>query len=46
MRVRRLPLVVHSRRSELARRRRTTVSAVANDLLDKALPRWRMEREG
>jgi hypothetical protein len=29
----------------LARRRKTTVSAVANDLLDKALPRWRMERE-
>jgi hypothetical protein len=26
--------------------RQTTVSAVATDLLDKALPRFRVEREG
>src|SRR4051794_37582105 len=37
---------VHDRLWLLARQRRTTVSAVANDLLDKALPRWKMEREG
>ena len=37
---------VHDRLWLLARQRKTTVSAVANDLLDKALPRWRMEREG
>ena len=28
----------------LARQRKTTVSAVANDLLDKNLPRWKVER--
>jgi hypothetical protein len=35
---------VHDRLWMLARQRRTTVSAVANDLLDKALPRWEVKR--
>jgi hypothetical protein len=30
----------------LARQRRSTVSAVATELLDKALPRWTITREG
>jgi hypothetical protein len=30
----------------LARHRCTTASAVANDILDKALPRFKVEREG
>jgi hypothetical protein len=29
----------------LARQRRTTVSAVAIEILDKNPPRWRVERE-
>jgi hypothetical protein len=35
---------VHDRLWMLARQRKTTVSAVANDLLDKALPRWEVKR--
>jgi hypothetical protein len=30
----------------LARQRRQSVSAVANDLLDKSLPRWVVKKEG
>ena len=41
-----LPDEIHDRLWMLARQRKTTVSAVATDLLDKALPRWRVEREG
>jgi hypothetical protein len=37
---------VHDRLFLLARQRKTTVSAVANELLDKALPRWEMKRLG
>jgi hypothetical protein len=37
---------IHDRLWLLARQRRTTVSAVANDLLDKALPRWELKRQG
>lgn len=37
---------VHDRLWLLARQRRQTVSAVANDLLDKALPRWELKRQG
>jgi hypothetical protein len=41
-----LPDEVHDRLWLLARQRRTTVSAVATEILDKNLPRWRVEREG
>jgi hypothetical protein len=41
-----LPDDVHDRLWLLARQRRTTVSAVASDLLDRALPRFKVEREG
>jgi hypothetical protein len=37
---------IHDRLWLLARSRKTNVSAVACDILDKALPRWRVEREG
>ena len=37
---------VHDRLFLLARHRRQTVSAVANDLLDRALPRWELKRQG
>jgi predicted transcriptional regulator len=37
---------VHDRLWLLARQRKQTVSAVANELLDKVLPRWRVERDG
>jgi hypothetical protein len=37
---------VHDRLWLLARQRKQTVSAVANDLLDKALPRWELKRQG
>ena len=37
---------VHDRLWLLARDRRTTVSAVANNLLDKALPRFEVKRQG
>lgn len=41
-----LPDEIHDRLWLMARQKRTTVSAVATDLLDKALPRFRVEREG
>ncbi len=41
-----LPDSIHDRLRLLASQRRSTVSAVAADLLDKALPRFRVEREG
>ena len=41
-----LPDDIHDRLWLLARQRRTTVSAVAVEILDKNLPRWRVEREG
>lgn len=41
-----LPDEVHDRLKLLAFQRRTTVSAVATDILDKALPRFRVERDG
>jgi hypothetical protein len=41
-----LPDGVHDRLWLLARQRRTTVSAVAADILDKNLPRFKVEREG
>jgi hypothetical protein len=41
-----LPDEIHDRLWLLARQKRTTVSAVATELLDKNLPRWRVEREG
>jgi len=37
---------IHDRLWLLARQRRTTVSAVAADILDKNLPRFKVEREG
>jgi hypothetical protein len=37
---------VHDRLWMLARQRRQSVSAVANDLLDKSLPRWVVKKEG
>lgn len=37
---------VHDRLWLLSRQRKTTVSAVANELLDKALPRWELKRQG
>lgn len=41
-----LPDDIHDRLWLLARQRRTTVSAVATELLDRNLPRFRVEREG
>jgi hypothetical protein len=41
-----LPDDIHDRLWLLARQRRTTVSAVAADLLDRNLPRFKVEREG
>jgi hypothetical protein len=41
-----LPDEIHDRLWMLARQRRSTVSAVATELLDKALPRWTITREG
>lgn len=41
-----LPDDIHDRLWLLARAKKSTVSAVASDLLDKALPHWRVEREG
>ena len=40
-----LPDGIHDRLWLLARQRRATVSAVAADILDKSLPRFRVERE-
>ena len=37
---------VHDRLWLLARQRKQSVSAVANDLLDRALPRWELKRQG
>jgi hypothetical protein len=37
---------VHDRLWLLARQRKQTVSAVADDLLNKALPRWDLKRLG
>jgi hypothetical protein len=36
---------VHDRLWQLARSRRQTLSAVADDLLNKALPRWEIKRQ-
>jgi predicted transcriptional regulator len=41
-----LPDEVHDRLWLLARQRKQSVSAVANDLLDRALPRWELKRQG
>jgi hypothetical protein len=41
-----LPDALHDRLWLMARQRKTTVSAVAADILDKNLPRFRVEREG
>jgi hypothetical protein len=41
-----LPDDVHDRLWQLARQRRKTVSAVAAEILDRNLPRFRVEREG
>jgi predicted NBD/HSP70 family sugar kinase len=40
-----LPDEIHDRLWMLARQRRSTVSAVAAELLDKALPRWTITRD-
>lgn len=37
---------VHDRLWLLARQRKQTVSAVADDLLNKTLPRWELKRQG
>jgi hypothetical protein len=37
---------VHDRLWLLARQRKQSVSAVANDLLDRSLPRWELKRQG
>jgi hypothetical protein len=37
---------VHDRLWLLARQRRTTVSNLANELLDRALPKWEVKRSG
>jgi hypothetical protein len=37
---------VHDRLWQLAHQRRSTVSAVADELLNKALPRWEVKRQG
>ncbi len=41
-----LPDDVHDRLWLLARQRRTSVSTVAAEILDRNLPRYRVEREG
>jgi hypothetical protein len=41
-----LPDSIHDRLWLYARQKRTTVSAVAAEILDKNLPRYRVEREG
>jgi hypothetical protein len=41
-----LPDEIHDRLRLLAFQRRTTISAVATDILDKNLPRLRVERDG
>lgn len=41
-----LPDEVHDRLWLLARQRRQSVSAIAAEILDRALPRFRVEREG
>jgi hypothetical protein len=41
-----LPDDIHDRLWQLAHQRRTTVSAVAAEILDRNLPRFRVEREG
>jgi hypothetical protein len=41
-----LPDDIHDRLWLLARQRRTTVSAVATEVLDRNLPRYKVEREG
>ena len=41
-----LPDGIHDRLWLLARQKRTTVSAVAADILDRNLPRLRIERDG
>jgi hypothetical protein len=41
-----LPDSVHDRLQLVAMQRRTTISAVATELLDRHLPRFRVEREG
>jgi hypothetical protein len=41
-----LPDDIHDRLWLLARQKRSTVSAVAAEILDKNLPRYRIEREG
>ena len=41
-----LPADVHDRLWLYARQKRTTVSAVATEILDRNLPRFRVEREG
>jgi hypothetical protein len=41
-----LPDDVHDRLWLLARQRRTTVSTVAAEILDRNLPRFKVEREG
>ncbi|HMB04233.1 MAG TPA: hypothetical protein VKP69_10910 [Isosphaeraceae bacterium] len=41
-----LPDEVHDRLWLLTRQRRTTASTVATEILDKNLPRWRVECEG
>jgi hypothetical protein len=41
-----LPDDVHDRLWLLARQRRQTVSAVAAEILDRNLPRFKVEREG
>jgi hypothetical protein len=40
-----LPDAIHDRLWLMARQRKTTVSAVAADILDKNLPRFRVERD-
>jgi hypothetical protein len=37
---------VHDRLWLLAGQRKQSVSAVASDLLDRALPRWELKRQG
>ena len=41
-----LPDDVHDRLWLLARQRKTTVSAIATEILDRNLPRFKVEREG
>ena len=41
-----LPADVHDRLWLYARQKRTTVSAVATEILDRNLPRFRVERDG